>query len=133
MKAASSYAETRTSLLEVTQNISLVHDLLWRDSPSEWHQQLAQVIAYRFSTFDELEVFARNAKRAGVSALILTKVHDMRPCAGSRYNELQLCAHINGSYPVPDGSLEQWQMMVRNLRPMRLMWRVNMACDPLAV
>lgn len=42
-----------------------------------------------------------------------------------RYNGLQLCGHINGSYPVSDGSLEEWQAMVQDLKPMRLMWWMN--------
>lgn len=56
---------------------------------------------------------------------MLIQVQDTRTCPGPWYNGLQLCEHINGSYPVPDGSLEQWRAMVRQIRPMRLMWWTN--------
>ena len=48
-------------------------------------------------------------------------------CPGGWYNGLQLCEHINGSYPVSDGSLAEWQQMLQEIRPMRLMvwWNVD--------
>ena len=38
---------------------------------------------------------------------------------------LQLCNHINGSYPVVDGTLAQWKEMLQKIKPMRLMWWNN--------
>ncbi|KAL3931040.1 MAG: hypothetical protein SGPRY_001289, partial [Prymnesium sp.] len=65
------------------------------------------------------------AKQAGVSALMLVSVQKTKQCPGPWYNGLQLCDHINGSYPVEDGTLEQWQAMLREIKPMRLMWWTN--------
>lgn len=70
---------------------------------------------------------ARQAKQAGVSTLMLMKVQNTTACPGSWYAGLQLCHHINGSFPAADGTLEQWQALVAELRPMRLMWWWNAA------
>ena len=96
-------------------------DLLWVDAPNAWHQQLARIVDHRFSSFDELLRFARGAKRAGVSALMLVDVQKTSQCPGPWYNGLQLCDHINGSFPAADGSLERWRQMLDEIRPMRLM------------
>ena len=58
---------------------------------------------------------------------MLVSVQKTSKCPGPWYNGLQLCDHINGSYPVEDGhgdpgSLAEWQALVKELRPMRLMW-----------
>lgn len=29
-----------------------------------------------------------------------------------------MCEHINGSFPAADGSLEKWQAMLADIRPM---------------
>ena len=100
-------------------------DLLWHDAPNAWHQQLARIVDHRFSTFDVLLRFARGAKKAGVSALMLVSIQRTKACPGPWYNGLQLCDHINGSYPVEDGSLAQWQSMLEEIKPMRLMWWTN--------
>ena len=112
-----------------TRILSMARDLIWRDSPGAWHQQLARIVDHRFSTFAELEHFAKDAKKAGVSALMLVEIQNTSSCPGPWYNGLQLCEHINGDYPVADGSLSRWQRLIRELRPMRLMWWVNTACD----
>ena len=80
------------------------------------------IIENRFSTFDELYRFAHDAKKAGVSALMLIEIQKTKQCPGPWYNGLQLCDHINGSYPAPDGSLAQWRQMLDEIRPVRLMW-----------
>jgi hypothetical protein len=144
-------------------------DLVWRDHPGAWHQQMARIVDHRFSTFAELRKFALDAKRAGVSALMLVQIqktascpgpwypipshpipsrpnaacahvrawwrylpsergipslffipsHPSRPIPSYRYNGLQLCDHINGSYPAADGSLAQWRAMLEQIKPMR--------------
>lgn len=100
-------------------------DLVWVDAPGAWHQQIARIVDHRFSTFAELSTFARNAKKAGVSALMLIEIQNTKACPGPWYNGLQNCDHINGSYPVVDGSLAEWQAMLREIKPMRLMWWTN--------
>ena len=52
---------------------------------------------HRFTTFDELYTFATDAKKAGVSALMLVQIQKTEACPGPWYNGLQLCDHINGS------------------------------------
>ena len=95
-------------------------DLVWRDAPGAWYQQIARIVDHRFINFPELARFAANAKRAGVSVLMLVSIQRTKNCPGPWYNGLQLCDHINGSYPVPDGSLEEWKQLVQQLKPMRL-------------
>ena len=102
-----------------------VSDLVWRDTPNAWHQGLARIVDHRFSTFPELLTFARNAKKAGVSALMLIQIQKTSQCPGPWYNGLQLCDHINGSYPAADGTLAEWRAMLNEIRPMRLMWWTN--------
>ena len=75
----------------------------------------------------DLEAFAHDAKQAGVSSLMLVHVQKTDRCPGWWYNGLQLCDHINGSFPARDGTLEGWQRMVAELRPMRLQWWWNPA------
>lgn len=101
-------------------------DLLWHDAPGAWHQQAARIVDHRFFNFDTLLAFARNAKKAGVSAIMLVEIQKTAACPGPWYNGLQLCDHINGSYPAPDGSLAQWRQMLDEIRPVRLMWWTNM-------
>ena len=43
-------------------------------------------------------------------------------CPGPWYGGLQMCEHINGSYPAAEGTLERWQQMLQKIKPMRLMW-----------
>ena len=105
-----------------TPNIS---DIIWHDEPHSWHQQIARIVDHRFKSFAELERFARTAKASGASVLMLVEIQKTASCPGPWYNGLQLCDHINGSYPAPDGTLAQWQRMLEEIRPMRLMWWVN--------
>ena len=105
-------------------------DLLWVDAPGAWHQQLARIVDHRFTTFDELYTFATDAKKAGVSALMLVQIQKTEACPGPWYNGLQLCDHINGSYPVASGSLAQWKHMLAEIAPMRLMWWNNPVRPP---
>ena len=102
-------------------------DLVWRDDPRQWHQQIARIVDHRFTTFDAMRAFATNAKRAGVSVVMLVQVHKTARCPGPWYNGLALCDHINGSMPAADGTLAEWQQLVLELRPLRLMWWTNMA------
>ena len=51
------------------------------------------------------------------------------------YNGLQLCDHINGSYPVDNasgegGTLREWQQMLAAIKPMRFMMWFNAAYVP---
>ena len=71
-------------------------DLAWNPTPSAWHQQIARIVDHRFSTFAELRTFATNAKKAGVSVLMLVQLQSSANCPGDWYNGLQLCDHING-------------------------------------
>lgn len=100
-------------------------DLVWRNDPRQWHQQLARIVDHRFLSFEALEAFAVQAKQAGVSALMLVQVQKSAACPGGWYNRLQLCDHINGSFPAAGGTAERWQKMVAAIRPMRLMWWMN--------
>ena len=102
-------------------------DLVWQQNPRQWHQQTARIIDHRFSTFPVLRDFAVKARKAGVSALMLVQIQKTEACPGPWYNGLQLCDHINGEYPAADGTLTEWQELVRELKPMRLMWWSNMA------
>ena len=43
-------------------------------------------------------------------------------CPGPWYGGLQMCEHINGSYPAAEGMLERWQQMLQKIKPMRFMW-----------
>ena len=56
---------------------------------------------------------------------MLVQIQKTSSCPGGWYNGLQLCDHINGTYPAPDGTLAKWQALVATLRPMRLMWWTN--------
>ena len=100
-------------------------DLVWRANPRAWHQQIARIVDHRFTTFDELARFSRDAKRAGVSVVMLVQVQKTAACPGWWYNGLQLCDHINGTVPAADGTLTHWQALVAELRPMRFMWWTN--------
>lgn len=100
-------------------------DFAWQNNPLQWHQQAARIVDVRFSTMDNLEVFAKNAKQAGVSVLMLVAINNITSCPGPWYNGLQLCEHINGTYPIVDGTLERWQKLVADIKPMRMMWWMN--------
>ena len=113
------------ALLAVGARAANDSDLVWRDNPRAWHQQIARIVDHRFTTLAELRHFALNAKKAGVSALMLIEIQKTAACPGPWYNGLQLCDHINGSYPAPDGTLAQWRAMLREIAPMRLMWWTN--------
>eukprot|EP00040_Diaphanoeca_grandis_P020945 m.111402 g.111402 ORF g.111402 m.111402 type:complete len:772 (+) comp28119_c0_seq1:329-2644(+) len=119
-------AKDYSNLVNVSETYLAKTDLVWTDNPKQWHQQLARIVDHRFTTFSELKSFALRAKQAGISALMLVQIQNSVSCPGSWYNGLQLCDHINGSYPVDDGSLEEWQQMVSELKPMKLMWWANM-------
>ena len=126
------YDAVPTTELMNTARTAPIDDLVWRDAPHAWHQQAARIVDHRFSTFTAMQSFARDAEKAGVSILMLVSVQKTSKCPGPWYNGLQLCDHINGSYPVEDGhgdpgSLAEWQALVKELRPMRLMWWTNPA------
>ena len=121
------YDAVPTAELKATTSTAPIDDIVWRDAPHAWHQQAARIVDHRFSTFAAMSSFARDAKQAGVSILMLVSLQKTSKCPGPWYNGLQLCDHINGSYPVEDGhgdpgSLAEWQALVKELRPMRLMW-----------
>ena len=126
--------ETKAAEYSQLNNATALHaddgDLLWVDAPGAWHQQLARIVDHRFTTFDELYSFATDAKKAGVSALMLVQIQKTEACPGPWYNGLQLCDHINGSYPVASGSLAQWKHMLAEIAPMRLMWWNNPVRPP---
>ena len=42
------------------------------------------------------------------------------------YNGLQLCEHINGTFPAADGTIQAWKEMLAELKPMRLSWWANL-------
>ena len=71
-------------------------DLIWKENPKAWHQQMARTVDHRFTTFAELEEFALNAKKAGVSNLMLVQVQKTASCPGSWYGGLQVnnCAVV---------------------------------------
>ena len=100
-------------------------DIVWQDAPGAWHQQVARIVDHRFKTFDKMYKFVMDAKRAGVGAVMLVQIQNTTGCPGPWYNGLQLCNHINGSYPVNDGSLARWKQMLIDIKPMRLMWWNN--------
>ena len=118
-------AAARRLAAEVSNNPD--SDLFWVDTPNAWHQSLARIVDHRFTTFAELHRFALRAKKAGVSALMLIQINKVGSCPGPWYNGLQLCDHINGSYPAADGSLPEWRQMLSEIAPMRLMWWTNPA------
>jgi hypothetical protein len=100
-------------------------DLIWRNNPKQWHQQMARTVSHKFQTFDDFKSFARKAKQAGVSSLMLVGVNKIASCPGPWYSGLQLCDHINGSFPAADGTLEEWQQVLQEIKPMRLQWWWN--------
>eukprot|EP00936_MAST-01D_sp_MAST-1D-sp1_P002167 g2167.t1 len=102
-------------------------DLRWINNPKQWHQQTARTVDHRFSTLAELRSFAREAKQAGVSTLMLVGVNKISACPGAWYGGLQLCNHINGSFPAADGTLAEWKEMLDEIKPMRLGWWWNPA------
>ena len=104
-------------------------DLAWTNDARAWHQQMARIKDHRFSTFEAFETFARDAKQAGVGALMLVDIQKTEKCPGGWYNGLQLCDHINGSFPAAGGTLEKWQALTADLKPMRLMWWMNPTCE----
>lgn len=100
-------------------------DWRWVNNPKAWHQQAARTVNHRFTTFADFAAFALDAKKAGVSVLMVMKVQKTASCPGPWYAGLQMCDHINGSYPAADGTLELWQALLKEIRPMRLMWWWN--------
>ena len=78
-------------------------ELAWTNDPKQWHQQAARIVDHRFTTFPELLSFARDAKQAGASVLMLVQIQKTEACPGPWYNGLQLCDHINGTFPAADG------------------------------
>ena len=91
------------ALLAVGARAANDSDLVWRDNPRAWHQQIARIVDHRFTTFPELLSFARDAKQAGASVLMLVQIQKTEACPGPWYNGLQLCDHINGTFPAADG------------------------------
>eukprot|EP01051_Picozoa_sp_SAG22_P002215 SAG22_NODE_98_length_20720_cov_17.226662_2_plen_1113_part_00 len=121
------FTNNSTDQILKTDDDSIDEDLRWVDRPQSWHQQAVRILDHQFSTFAELKRFATDAKRAGVSVVQLVGVQKRQQCPGPWYGGLQLCDHINGSYPAMDGSLAEWQAMVHDLKPLRFMWWTNLA------
>ena len=69
-------------------------DIVWANNPKQWHQQMARTVSHRFQSFDEFKSFARAAKQAGISSLMLVGVNKIASCPGPWYGGLQLCDHI---------------------------------------
>ena len=82
---------------------SSAESLAWNNTARAWHQQAARIVDHRFTTFPELLSFARDAKQAGASVLMLVQIQKTEACPGPWYNGLQLCDHINGTFPAADG------------------------------
>ena len=116
-----------TAIVVASSNDVSNDDLRWVNNPKQWHQQTARTVDHRFSTLAELRSFARGAKQAGVSTLMLVGVNRIGACPGSWYGGLQLCDHINGSFPAADGTLAEWREMLDEIKPMRLGWWWNPA------
>ena len=53
---------------------SSAESLAWNNTARAWHQQAARIVDHRFSTFTAMQSFARDAKKAGVSILMLVSV-----------------------------------------------------------
>jgi hypothetical protein len=131
-------------------------DLAWIDQPNSWHQQAIRIVDHPFTTLAEvsdykitssrhkslkysscgasltmqLRSFGLAAKKAGVSVVELVGPQKTKRCVGVWYGGLGLCDHINGTYPASDGTLEEWQQMLKEIRPVRLMWWANFASEP---
>ena len=90
-------------------------DLLWRDAPHAWHQQIARIVDHKFHNFTEFAKFSRAAKQAGVSVVNLVNPHKTAACPGPWYGGLQLCEHINGSFPARDGTLSVRKLAMHSL------------------
>ena len=102
-------------------------DLYWVERPNAWHQQAIRIVDHQFSSFPELKTFATQAKQAGVSVVQLVGPQKRKACPGPWYGGLQLCDHINGTFPAGDGTLAEWQAMLTELKPLRFMWWTNLA------
>ena len=90
LPVASHYVKVNHHRLNVTDHVTnttvgyqVDDDLIWNDALNSWHQRLARIVDHRFSTFDELLTFALNAKKAGVSALMLVQIQKTEACPGS--------------------------------------------------
>ena len=82
-----------------------------------------------FSSLVELREFGLQAKKAGVSVVQLVGPQKTKRCVGYWCGGLGLCDHINGSFPAddPEATLVEWQQMLTEIRPVRLMWWANFA------
>lgn len=100
-------------------------DLAWEEHPQSWHQQAIRIVDHPFSTLQELHAFGLAAKKAGVSVVELVGPQKTARCVGYWCGGLGLCDHINGSFPASDGTLEEWQQMLAEIKPVRLMWWGN--------
>ena len=127
-KAYGSSEGTGASHLRLGREAALKtdEDLYWVDYPQSWHQQAVRIVDHQFTTFAELKTSARAAKQAGVSVLQLVGPQKRQACPGPWYGGLQLCDHINGSFPAGDGTLEEWNALVEEVRPLRFMWWTNL-------
>ena len=74
-----------TAIVAASSNDVSNDDLRWVNNPKQWHQQTARTVDHRFSTLAELRSFARGAKQAGVSTLMLVGVNRIGECPGSWY------------------------------------------------
>ena len=104
-------------------------ELAWVEEPQGWHQQAVRIVDHPFSTLKELRAFGLAAKKAGVSVVELVGPQKTKRCVGYWCGGLGLCDHINGSMPAddPEATLADWQQMLKDIRPVRLMWWANFA------
>eukprot|EP01050_Picozoa_sp_SAG11_P005649 SAG11_NODE_406_length_9736_cov_3.229117_1_plen_1784_part_00 len=104
-------------------------DLTWVEQPQAWHQQAIRIVDHPFTNLAELRDFGMQAKKAGVSVVELVGPQKTKRCVGYWCGGLGLCDHINGSFPADDpvATLAEWQQMLKDIRPVRLMWWANFA------
>jgi hypothetical protein len=117
------------SLPSAVANTAPCDDLAWVELPQAWAQQAVRIVDHPFSSLRELRKFGLQAKKAGVSVVQLVGPQKTKRCVGYWCFGLGLCDHINGSFPVddPEATLVEWQQMLTEIRPVRLMWWANFA------
>ena len=105
------------------------NDLAWVEQPQAWHQQAIRIVDHPFTTLVELREFGLQARKAGVSVVELVGVQKTKSCPGVWCGGLGLCDHINGSFPAddPTATLADWRQMLKDIKPVRLMWWLNVA------
>ena len=77
-------------------------DLVWRAAPNAWHQQLARIVDHRFSTFDELLRFARDAKQVDDNGGKIEKYLVSGHPGYQKYCELMILKKVYGIFVSTD-------------------------------